>query len=116
MPSQTNEQALEAAIEKRLTGTCREDLQAQGSIGDVAERAELYRGGNGYYIGNPSDFSAKYALDETRFWHFLETTQAEELAKLQKQPDWKLKILERFDRMVKKYGIIRLLAERFGSR
>jgi type I restriction enzyme R subunit len=109
MPSQTNEQALESAIEKRLTGTCREDLQAQASIGDAAERTELYRSGNGYYIGNPSDFSAKYALDETRFWHFLESTQAEELAKLQKQPDWKLKILERFDRMVKKYGIIRLL-------
>jgi len=41
--------------------------------------------------------------------HFLETTQSEELAKLQKQNDWKLKILERFDRLVKKYGILRLL-------
>lgn len=109
MPSQTNEAALEAAIEKRLTGTSREELAAQGTAGIVAERAELYRAGNGYYIGHPSDFNAKYALDETRFWHFLETTQAEELAKLQKQSDWKLKILERFDRMVKKYGIIRLL-------
>lgn len=109
MPSQTNEAALESAIEKRLTGTCLEELHQQRTVGDVTERAELYRGGNGYYIGKPSDFSAKYALDETRFWHFLETTQAEELAKLQKQPDWKLKILERFDRMVKKYGIIRLL-------
>jgi type I restriction enzyme, R subunit len=109
MPSQTNEAALESAIEKRLTGTCLEELHQQRTVGDVTERAELYRAGNGYYIGKPSDFSAKYALDETRFWHFLETTQAEELAKLQKQPDWKLKILERFDRMVKKYGIIRLL-------
>ncbi len=108
MPSQTNEQALESAIEKRLTGTCLEELRAQVNAGEVAERAELYRAGNGYYIGKASDFSAKYALDEARFWHFLETTQAEELAKLQKQPDWKLKILERFDRMVKKYGIIRL--------
>jgi type I restriction enzyme R subunit len=109
MPSQTNEAALESAIEKRLTGTCLEELRQQGNVGEVAERAELYRAGNGYYIGNPSDFSAKYALDEARFWHFLESTQAEELTKLQKQPDWKLKILERFDRMVKKYGIIRLL-------
>jgi len=109
MPSQTNEQALESAIEKRLTGTCLEEIRAQGTFGDVTERTELYRAGNGYYLGYPADFSAKYALDETRFWHFLETTQAEELAKLQKQPDWKLKILERFDRMVKKYGIIRLL-------
>ncbi|MBS7254605.1 type I restriction endonuclease subunit R [Flavobacterium branchiicola] len=106
MPSQTNEQALESAIEKKLTGSCLEDLKQEGNIQD---RTELYRSGNGYYIGYASDFNTKYAIDEVRFWHFLETTQPEELAKLQKQNDWKLKILERFDRLVKKYGILRLL-------
>lgn len=106
MPSQTNEQALEAAIEKILTGTSVEELK---QAGDVNDRSELYRSGKGYYIGYPSDFNAKYALDEERFWHFLETTQADELAKLQKQSDWKLKILERFDRLMKKYGVLRLL-------
>ena len=110
MPSQTNEQALEAAIEKQLTGTCLEDLKKQVSADNtVNERNELYRSGNGYYIGYANDFNAKYAIDEVRFWHFLETTQPEELAKLQKQSDWKLKILERLDRLVKKYGILRLL-------
>lgn len=110
MPSQTNEQALEAAIEKKLTGTCLEDLKKQVSADNtVNERNELYRSGNGYYIGYANDFNAKYAIDEVRFWHFLETTQPEELAKLQKQSDWKLKILERLDRLVKKYGILRLL-------
>ncbi len=39
----------------------------------------------------------------------MEHTQSEELDKLRKHPDWKLKILERLDRLVKKYGIIRLL-------
>lgn len=106
MPSQTNEQALESAIEKKLTGFCLEDLKQEG---DIQERRELYRSGNGYYIGYASDFNTKYAIDEVRFWHFLETTQPEELAKLQKQNDWRLKILERFDRLVKKYGILRLL-------
>ena len=110
MPSQTNEQALESAIEKRLTGTCLEELQVQGlPVNVVAERAELYRAGNGYYVGSPNNFNAQFAIDEFHFWHFLETTQADELAKLQKQSDWKLKILERLDRMIKKYGIIRLL-------
>lgn len=110
MPSQTNEQALEAAIEKKLTGTCLEDLKQQVSADNtVNERNELYRSGNGYYIGYANDFNAKYAIDEVRFWHFLETTQPEELAKLQKQSDWKLKIVERLDRLVKKYGILRLL-------
>lgn len=106
MPSQTNEQALEASIEKKLTGTSLEELKQEGTL---QEQKELYRSGNGYYIGYASDFNAKYAIDEVRFWHFLETTQPEELAKLQKQSDWKIKILERLDRLVKKYGILRLL-------
>ena len=106
MPSQTNEQALEASIEKKLTGTSLEEIKQEGNI---QEPKELYRSGNGYYIGYANDFNAKYAIDEVRFWHFLETTQPEELAKLQKQNDWKLKILERLDRLVKKYGILRLI-------
>jgi type I restriction enzyme R subunit len=109
MPSKTNEQALEATIEKQLTGTCLEDLIAQGvSLNTIEERLPLYRSGNGYYIGLAEDFNAKYAIDEMRFWDFLQSTQKDELAKLQKQSDWKLKILERLDRMIKKYGILRL--------
>nr|WP_319401757.1 type I restriction endonuclease subunit R [uncultured Carboxylicivirga sp.] len=105
MPSQTNEQALEAAIEKALTGTCREDIQTN----QAAEPNEIYRSGNGFYMGNTHDFNAKYAIDEVRFWHFLENTQPKELEKLQRASDWKLKILERFDRLVKKYGLLRVL-------
>jgi type I restriction enzyme R subunit len=108
MFSKTNEQALESTIEKLLTGTCLEELKEQNiALNSVNERAELYRAGNGYYIGAPEDFNAKYAIDEHRFWDFLQTTQKDELAKLQKQSDWKLKILERLDRMIKKYGILR---------
>ena len=60
MTSQTNEQALESTIEKRLTGTCLEELKEQGiALNILAERAELYRAGNGYYIGSPTDFNAK---------------------------------------------------------
>jgi len=109
MTSQTNEQALEAAIEKTLTGTCREELAASQRTNVVAEQPEVYRTGNGYYVGEPKDFNPDYALDEVRFWHFLETTQPDELAKLQRQSDWKLKILNRLDRMIKKYGLLRLL-------
>jgi type I restriction enzyme R subunit len=108
MPSQTNEQALEATIEKKLTGSCLEELKSE-SKNTVNEPRDLYRSGNGYYIGHASDFNTKYAIDEVRFWHFLETTQKEELAKIQKQNDWKLKILDRLDRMIKKYGVLKLL-------
>jgi type I restriction enzyme R subunit len=104
MTSQTNEQALEAAIEKCLTGTCLEEVKETV----MSERDPLYRGVNGYFIGYPGDFDARYAIDKLHFWAFLEETQATELAKLQKQSDWKLRILERLDRMIKKYGILRL--------
>src|SRR3954447_13418308 len=109
MTSQTNEQALESSIEKHLAGTCLEELKEKGLLHALEERKELYRAGNGFYIGYPEDYNAKYAIDEERFWHFLNTTQEQELAKLQKQSDWKLKILERLDRMIRKYGILRLL-------
>ena len=79
--SKTNEQALEAAIEKALTGTCAEDLKEQGLTSQ--EPSAVY-GGNGFYIGSANDYSPKYAIDEVRFWHFLETTQKEELEKLQR--------------------------------
>ncbi|QEC51718.1 type I restriction enzyme R subunit [Anseongella ginsenosidimutans] len=110
MPSLTNEQALESAIEERLTGTSLEKLKAKGIIGtDISERAPDYRAGNGYYIGFPHHFNARHAVDEERFWDFLERTQKQELEKLQRQSDWKPKILERLDRMIKKYGVLRLL-------
>ncbi len=104
MTSKTNELALETAIEKALCGISTEDIKN----GTVSEPNEPY-GGQGYRIGNPADFNAKYALDEVRFWDFIETTQKEELEKLKRQSDWKIKILDRFDKLMKKYGILRLL-------
>ncbi|QTA78121.1 Helicase domain-containing protein [Desulfonema limicola] len=106
MPSQTNEQALESAIEKALTGTCLEELKT--AVNDLHETSFPYSG-NGFHIGYADDFNPKYAIDETRFWEFLKSSQKDELEKLKRSSDWKLKILERFDRMVKKYGVLRLL-------
>ena len=109
MPSQTNEQALESTIEKHLTGTSIEELKIiNPNFDDFGERGELYVKGSGFFIGNSRDFNAKYAIDELRFWDFLQNTQHEELAKLQRQADWKLKILERLDRMIKKHGVLKL--------
>jgi type I restriction enzyme, R subunit len=109
MSSLTNEQALESVIEKQLTGTSIEELKTFGGNGNIADKAELYRAGNGFYLGSPDDYNSKYGIDERRFWHFLETTQIEELEKLKKQSDWKLKILDRLDRMIKKYGVLKIL-------
>jgi type I restriction enzyme, R subunit len=114
MTSKTNEQALEAAIEKALTGACQEELESNSNTVDeqmptAAGAAGLYRASNGFYMGHAGDFNAQYAIDEERFWHFLESTQHKELDKLKHAPDYKLKILNRLDRLAKKYGILRLL-------
>lgn len=104
MVSQTSEQALEAAIEKRLTGTCLEDQNA------VADGDVPFSSGHGYQLGYPQDFNARFAIDTKQFWAFLESTQKEELEKLQKTgADWQQKILERYDRLAKKYGLLYLL-------
>lgn len=101
MVSNTREIALEQAIQKHLTGHTTEDLGGQPApVGDGP-----------YRIGLPGDFNAQFALDTAMFWQFLETTQAKELAKLQSRnpSDWQAKILERFDRMIKKHGLLHLL-------
>jgi len=101
MVSNTKEVALEQAIQKYLTGHTTEELA--GLPTPVADGP--------YRIGRPSDFDARYALDTALFWQFLETTQGKELAKLRDRNhnDWQAKILERFDRLIKKEGLLHLL-------
>ena len=102
MVSQTNEQALEAAIEKYLTGSCLEESKVSEQMIDQ---------GLGYLAGFPTDFDMRYAIDIRFFWEFLEKTQADELEKIKKNSpsDWQRKMLERFDRLIKKHGILHLL-------
>jgi type I restriction enzyme R subunit len=106
MVSNTKEVALEQAIQKHLTGHTTEDL-----AGQRAPAGTPFASKAPYRSGLPSDFDARYALDTAIFWQFLETTQGKELAKLRdRNPgDWQAKILERFDRMIKKNGLLHLL-------
>src|SRR5690606_1548775 len=108
MTSQYNEQALEALIEKYLTGHTTEEIKVN-ALHKLQEWDDRYLTGSKYLLGAPADFDKKYALDTLRFWDFFEQTQAKELEKLKTSSDWQLKILERFDRKVKKDGILRLL-------
>lgn len=109
MVSHTNEQALEAAIERALTGATRESVKATDGVSETP--ADYLAGNQGFKLGLPADFNAQYALDEKMFWRFLEHTQKPELTKLQKHnpSDWQRKLLERYDRLMKKHGILHLL-------
>ena len=106
MISKTNEQALEACIEKRLTGSSREEREFQGVSGNQSE----YKGSHhSYEPGESSDFDREFAIDRKKFWRFLETTQSNELDKLKDRPNWKRLILERLDRKIKQDGILSVL-------
>lgn len=117
MVSNTNEQALEAAIEQALTGTTLEAVKAAGGNAGGTQNqvnetpADYLVGNQRFKLGLPTDFNAQYALDEKLFWRFLEQTQKPELTKLQKHnpADWQRKLLERYDRLMKKHGILHLL-------
>lgn len=84
MASQTNELALESSIERSLLE-------------------------QGFVKGENRDFNKEYAIDEKLFWEFLETTQEEELDKLKRDPQYKLKTIQRLDKMIKKYGVLKIL-------
>ena len=105
MVSQTNEQALESAIEKHLTGVCLEEIKS-----GISEAVPDY-GGKLYKLGYATDFDMQYALDLRFFWAFLQDTQEDELEKLKRNSpnDWQRKILERFGRLIKKHGLLHLL-------
>ncbi|WP_300396189.1 DEAD/DEAH box helicase family protein [Henriciella sp.] len=103
MVSETNERALEAAIERKLAGLTSEELKLSPS----AAPQGLH---HGYRIGKPQNFNKAFAIDEEMFWGFLEATQADELDKLKRSgPDWQRKVLERFDRLARKNGLLHLL-------
>ncbi len=114
MVSQTNEQALEAAIERQLTGTCLEELKADATdINKVEEACLPFGSHHGYKLGYSKDYNAQFAIDEKKFWAFLEKTQEKQIEKLQRQSrgtdEWQRKILERLDRMIKRKGLLHLL-------
>jgi type I restriction enzyme R subunit len=70
MPSRTNEAALEACIERALTGGVTAAKEA------VLQEPRSDYGGNACKRGKPGDFNAKFAVDETMLWQFLKSTQA----------------------------------------
>lgn len=106
--SNTTEQALEALIQKALTGYNIDEHKATLASG-VAENPMDYLAGDNYYVGYPDDFNMQFAVDNVRLWHFLETSQPTEFAKLQKTSNYRQKFLTLLDRKLKKRGILHLL-------
>ena len=107
MVSKTNELALEQLIEHSLTGVERQ----QDDLNWIANSPTAYiPNSDKYRIGYNDKFDKEFAIDQQYFWQFLENSQNQELAKLQRlNNNWQRSILERFDRLAKKHGILHLL-------
>lgn len=113
MVSQTNEQALEACIERALAGISREELKEQAKTENMValQHAAQYLtdSGHGYQLGWSADFDRELAIDTAKFWGFLNATQSAQLAKLKDQPYWERLVLEHLSKLIKKYGILKVL-------
>lgn len=96
MPSDTTEAALETCIERFLTGGISVSTPIDGTLPEDPAPYKASKG-VGYVRGQSADFNATFAIDESKFWQFLEATQAVELAKLHYKPK-KRKETERFKR------------------
>jgi type I restriction enzyme R subunit len=109
MTSSTSEAALEALIERHLTGGESFPKEPENARPDE-QQGDYHSGrGQGFVRGTSADFNADFALDEKKLWQFLESTQADELKKLHYRPDWKRQVVERLHRKLKKDGILSLL-------
>ena len=73
MPSQTNESALEACIERHLSGGVSTMPVPGAGLGDDEAPYQTSKGA-GYLRGKSTDFNAEFAIDEAKFWQFLEAT------------------------------------------
>lgn len=78
----------------------------EAALEECVEQALLV---NGYEKSNNADYNTEFAIDEKKFWEFLENTQSKELDKLRDRYNWQRLILERLDRKIKKDGIINVL-------
>lgn len=63
----------------------------------------------GYESSDNKDYNTEFALDEKKFWQFLENSQKSELDKLADRHDYKRLIIERLNRKIKKDGILTIL-------
>ena len=107
MTTDTTEAALEACIEKHLTGLVSVTGEGQ-PVHDGTQPLPPAQGA-GYQRGYSHDFDKAFAIDTAKLWQFLEATQADELAKFEHKPEWKRQVVERLHRKLKKDGLLSLL-------
>jgi len=101
--AETDERAFEKHIEMALVGTTREERDESGASNNVDGQTPSEQQ---YYWGQPQDMDKVLALDLRRLWSFLETTQADELAKFKGHGNLKDTLQRRLSRDIETKGVI----------
>ncbi len=73
MSTNTTEAALEACIERHLTGGVSAMPLPGAALADDKTPYQTNKGA-GYLRGKAADFNTEFAIDEAKFWQFLEST------------------------------------------
>lgn len=112
MTQHTNirEDGFEQLIEKALVGSTREERQRNGIEPNDSQAADAQTpSGSGFYWGIPKDFDSRLAVDTRRLWAFLESTQADTLAKWRGRGSLRENVMKEIKRSVESRGILEVL-------
>lgn len=102
--SKTDEEAFEALIEKALVGSTVEERANKVDVESQHPEEGMY------YWGLPKDMDNTLAIDLRRLWSFLDSTQAEELAKY-KGGDIRKDLPRYIKKNIDTYGVLKVLRE-----
>lgn len=104
----TREIGFEQLIEKALVGSTVEERMLEG-ITKLPEFADAQTPGDKFYWGLPKDFLKDIAIDERRFWSFLETSQGNKLKKWIGRGELKERIQNELKRKIETVGVLEVL-------
>lgn len=105
----TRETGLEKLIERALVGSTIEERRAN-CVELTATAADAQTpGADEFYWGLPSDFLKREAVDERRLWSFLESSQADILAKWRGRGNMRENVMKEIKRSIESVGVLEVL-------
>ncbi len=105
----THESGFEKLIERALVGSTVEERKAQGIELTAANADAQHPEEDKFYWGIPSDFNKVQAIDERRLWSFLESTQADTLAKWVGRGNMHENVQKELKRSIESVGTLEVL-------
>ncbi len=107
--SNTREEGFEQLIERALVGSTIEERRANGVEMTATAADAQTPGADEFYWGLPTDFLKREAVDERRLWSFLESSQADILAKWRGRGNVRENVMKEIKRTIESVGVLEVL-------